>query len=487
MGKRYHFGYWWILPSNNSSTIQSEDIDIGEIFKIAGIISFNETSEISLELFVEPKNTIYFHEHYFNRDIPIICGIANSIKEGEVTTLLNCTNSGHSYSQLVSQKYSCKVAICHPKIAYYTKPTFKKVVFQHSQLNNWLRSSLDKGTIDIKLTVGEYRIRIYSDISTQRDHYSINKNQSVWMEFQSDSESNLEQWMEQVISPIGHFLTLATDHKSKITYLGFFSEDEVLDERDRSIPFAIFINGLDVINNKLTSSRLQEWEIFFSYEDITKKTNISVEDVLINWFALLKKTKSNQDNLIYLYTASKNLDYYQEPIFLNIVQALELYYNYKLQDDNLAMNQLSSDEFDSLKNLMKDTLLNSDLKIKEWVDEKIEYAFQNQSKKTLIDKLSSICELTSVVSKSLFQDSNKFCIKVRDTRNYYTHYGSGMKKKAYHGEELYWLTQAVSYLLLCCLLMEVKFDVSNIESILSRNNRYNFAKNKIQELFTSTS
>jgi hypothetical protein len=58
------------------------------------------------------------------------------------------------------------------------------------------------------------------------------------------------------------------------------------------------------------------------------------------WFSLLDTTISNTDSLVYLYNADKYVtEFYLEPRFLNMVQALDLYYDRKLSK-NLSVGSL---------------------------------------------------------------------------------------------------------------------------------------------------
>ena len=87
-----------------------------------------------------------------------------------------------------------------------------------------------------------------------------------------------------------------------------------------------------------------------------------------------------------------------------------------------------------------------------------------------------------VVSRDFSGDIDKLCKRIKDTRNYYTHYGKKSREKAAEGEDLYWLSQSGSYLLLYFLLIEIGFKSEEIDKFLNRNSAYQFAKDRVKQL-----
>jgi ApeA N-terminal domain 1 len=246
--------------------------------------------------------------------------------------------------------------------------------------------------------------------------------------------------------------------------------------------YQVIVSGL-AFDEAAKTSILYENDMIFGYEDISEY-NHSFESILNNWFALFDRANNNNDNIVYLYTANKYIKGYQEPIFLNIVQALELYY------DNILNKQLSStseasvseDDLKAIEDILSASLEQISDNAKQWIEDKIDYARRNPNSSTAIQKWKQMFNHAIPLSTDFSCNIDRLCKKIKDTRNYYTHYGKNLRDKAAKGEDLYWLTSSVSYLLLYFLLIEIGFKPEDIQNILSRNNEYNFFKDKIKQL-----
>lgn len=71
--------------------------------------------------------------------------------------------------------------------------------------------------------------------------------------------------------------------------------------------------------------------------------------------------------------------------------------------------------------------------------------------------------------KKVIKDPADFIKKVKDSRNYYTHFDSKLKKKAAKGGDLYYLTERMKLLLTCCLLNIIGFNNNLIQQLLKKN------------------
>lgn len=72
-------------------------------------------------------------------------------------------------------------------------------------------------------------------------------------------------------------------------------------------------------------------------------------------------------------------------------------------------------------------------------------------------------------------DENSFIKQVRNTRNYLTHYDKSLQGKAIKGEDLYWLTQTLEFLLQACFLKGLGFSTEQCVALFKRNKQYQFA------------
>jgi ApeA N-terminal domain 1 len=151
---------------------------------------------------------------------------------------------------------------------------------------------------------------------------------------------------------------------------------------------------------------------------------------------------------------------------------------------DMIENPLPESEFNKIQKDIEEMLESQSPEVSEWIMKKIKYSKPKKSEdKSLIIKLKDICKKASPVFDDFRVDLDDFSEKVRDTRNYYTHYGKQLREKASTGEDLYWLTQGISYLLLYCLLLELGFTPDHVHDMLKNNNKYLFAVNEVARMF----
>lgn len=111
-------------------------------------------------------------------------------------------------------------------------------------------------------------------------------------------------------------------------------------------------------------------------------------------------------------------------------------------------------------------------KHKEFVRQKI-----SNNEKSLLLRIEELSNEKTEIITPIAHDLEKFTKKIRDSRNYYTHYGKSGKKKAAHGVKLHWLTEKLSILLQACLLDELGFTPEQQIKLFSKNEHYNDLRN----------
>jgi ApeA N-terminal domain 1 len=307
------------------------------------------------------------------------------------------------------------------------------------------------------------------------------------IEIKSPQELTIHEWLEKFISPIRDLLTLSTDSATQLTSLKLsLVGQRGIDRTSKYTYVTVLINGLKA-KSDISKTALSSHEIIFSFPYLVRH-GYQLEDVFSKWFCLLDKTSNNTDNLIHLYKANKYREVFDSiPTFLNISQALELYYNSILGltlPTDMIENPLPESEFNKIQKDIEKMLESQSPEVSEWIMKKIKYSKPKKSEdKSLIIKLKDICKKASPVFDDFRVDLDDFSKKVRDTRNYYTHYGKQLREKASTEEDLYWLTQGISYLLLYCLLLELGFTPDHVHDMLKNNNKYLFAVNEVARIF----
>lgn len=196
-------------------------------------------------------------------------------------------------------------------------------------------------------------------------------------------------------------------------------------------------------------------EYLLKYDDVKDKYS----DIMNKWFLLNEDLKPAFDllygNIFNYSTSSVNK-------FLNMAQAVETFHAI-LKDYNLFSQQEWKERIKNITELLDENL-------KSWI--KNELAFSNRPK--LIDRLKKLFEdFPKDMFKKIIEDHEKFCINVKNTRNYYTHYPKKLSKKAYKGSDLYSLTEKLKIFFICCLLKEIGLNQDVIIKVLERYKHYN--------------
>lgn len=182
-------------------------------------------------------------------------------------------------------------------------------------------------------------------------------------------------------------------------------------------------------------------------------------DMLTNWLSkaeILAPVYSTYFGPLY------NDRLFNEFRFLSLIQALETYHRRTINNFSL-----SSEEF---KKRTTAVLAGTPEEYKKWIKQKL--AFANEP--SLHDRLKDILGVLGPLPMKFIPNQDAFCQRVRDTRNYYTHYGEKLKAKAATRDELWWITQRLVMLADLCLLRELGFSHDEMGALIDRNGRYAF-------------
>jgi len=84
-------------------------------------------------------------------------------------------------------------------------------------------------------------------------------------------------------------------------------------------------------------------------------------------------------------------------------------------------------------------------------------------------------ELDEKTARLISQNPEEFIDRIVATRNYFTHYTTGLKRKAFDGDALYYAYQKLRILLIILLLKEVGLDESVIRRAVCQNNELTYS------------
>ena len=157
---------------------------------------------------------------------------------------------------------------------------------------------------------------------------------------------------------------------------------------------------------------------------------------------------------------------FMESYFLSIAQAVESYHRLKIN----TLKTSSQDHKDKLEEIY-DAVPE---KHRDWLKEKL--AFSHEP--TLKDRLDELITIHKGIIQPFLCDANNinnFTKRIKNTRNYYTHYDQSLDGKYAKGSELFRLAQVLSFLLLSCLLSELGCTSERCVELVSKSNHYKYS------------
>jgi hypothetical protein len=216
------------------------------------------------------------------------------------------------------------------------------------------------------------------------------------------------------------------------------------------VPTSIDLYYVENINSFKNKNRHFR-EFLFSYDDI----KLDFEKIIQKWFNQKVTMDSITDLFFYNFNNPKKFDVNS---FLNIIHAVETFHR------RFYLNESISKEEHKIR--LK-TIIKSVPEIYQtWIETKL--GFSNEP--SLQERLEVLLELISVDFLKLFiEDKEKFIKQLKDSRNYYTHYSTDLKKKALPIFELYSLTERLKIILIFLILYKTGFADSQIIELIKRN------------------
>lgn len=250
------------------------------------------------------------------------------------------------------------------------------------------------------------------------------------------------------------FWDYITTIKSFLT-LAFFSEpniEELSFKKDETFLKVIY----DHQNNSIPKPKSHKRHFLFDYKIIEPE----FVNIFKKWYELNKTIDPVMGILLELFS-NRNVN--NENKFLNVMQAIETFHR-------RTRNNEKEDQ-PTFKAKITDIISTSPEKYKNWLKEKL--LFSNEP--TLKERLEELfSEIDTSLIKHLFPDHIKLITQAKDTRNYYTHFGVTLERKAVKKVELYYLTERFKLLLLILLLKETNIDEQKATKIIIESSHFLF-------------
>ena len=456
-------GFWWI-PSNPDS-------------KLAGIFSRSKENGMSLNLigsFYDEGNIITTSKKY-----PVIFGITNNKK----ITLINCsvTNSSFSTSGFSSLKCRVDKVFIGAYLHFPEEDLFYKVEVQYTYLTNWI-GEIQFTTSNISTeTHEEYQIvcrlpkayafsskqaclKLKYDLDGENNFLKIDLCKKITLEIEVEVDLPFEEFITQFVYPIQNFLTFVTGKPNALERIDVYSRQKnTISHNNQNISLPIQAIGNQIYHGEDRKENLQLSDVLFGFQDVKDKFG----EVIDNWI----KTYECFETTCNIYFGIQYQDrLYLEQKFLSIAQAVESFHRHSPAFKTMVVPK------EEHKKKIDIIIKNTPQEYQEWLKQKL--SFSNEP--SLHSRLSEMIESVKESIEPLVGDLDLFIKKVKDTRNYLTHYDKSSKKKAVQGVDLFWLIQSLSFLLQALLLAELGFSKEEIKGFISSKSMFNFVRDNLK-------
>lgn len=439
-------GRWW-LPNDNHNSIP-------------GILNYNLMDGASLELF-----GILPYEN--PRKIEIIHGCTS---HGTKITLYSCFQTKRSVTPTIDLNHSTIYAnVIFDGIHFESLEgiKFSEISFHCSNLDEWTWTNgfdIDDSENNvvkieyklpppIKVNVNEDYELVLNPI-TSRPEICLVQNEAIIRQkiYVKIINRNLQSFEEHFkkIRHIRNFLSLGVG--KAVGIIEIFGTVEVYNNENGEI-----VNFSKI---RIYNSILQEYyhkkivfppNMLFNFRMIEK----DFDKYLNNW----ENKKELLDEVFNLYFSTiYNPKMYYEQVFLNFMHAIESYHrkstsNAKIEDSEHKIR-------------IKSILESVDEEYRPWLKEKL--CFSNEP--TLVARLREIINNEIPFISSIIDSNDDFIKKIRDTRNYLTHFDKSLKNKSATGIELIEINSKLKIIIEYYFLIEIGFEASIANDLIVSNN-----------------
>jgi hypothetical protein len=449
-------GLWWI-PGNDDD-------------QVAGFMTFSPEEGVRLSLI---GSTRAFTEFGSAGDREVIVGVTT---DGKEITLVDCLPSNEviSWPGIPTQEFRATTALVGAHFPSVQALNFNKIAIRYSYLADWAGISGFRREIDTKDNqFTELRLTYVfpEDLMAEVDFgnlcltYAFNTagdllrdavlHQEVFIRAERNEPTPLDVWHSLAIGPLQNFLTLATARPNSIVNLtGFSPENAVTTSRgEREIPIEILFRQF---YDQRERQRLIPHDMLFMLNEIQGR----FDSVLRDWLRVAERLRAVCDSFFGVkYAPEMSL----ERQFLGIVQAAEAYHRTMIKNKDLPEDEHAK--------RYKEVVDSAPPQHREWLDDQLKYSNDLRLRRRLKELFNS----TESIVTPLVGSRRQFVNKVVATRNFLTHLDEAAREDAATGEELFWLTKAVSTMVEACLLKDLGFPDAESEALFRRNRSYSFA------------
>lgn len=435
-------GTWWLphLP----------DVRVG------GILRFNQPDFPELSLYGAFEPILSSSDNNYE---PIILGAAS----GKSITLVGCYRNRTSFSWNGSESsgFVANRVLVGGWIEQESDLQFDKIRFEPTYLADWIGLS----GLNVNFPFGdtsrfsiEYRapelIEIYNDSAQLEIIFGVEStfagrgrkvSETTLVRYRSSEPKSIHTLLDSVVLPTQFLLNLFTTKPNFIESC-FLTRNALPHET-----FKLYYPQQNYTPRN--PGLLKNHQMLFSYSDI--QGNIGA--IFDRWDTI---SNDLRDVLSIFRRVQLSPQLFLELKFLSITQALETFHR-RTQSGGVLPKELHKRRIDHI-------VTSVSAEHREWI--KSALAFSNE--KTQIQRLDELLSLASPVMSLIVDDMTEFAKRVRNTRNYLTHFDDRLRLKAVKGSDLYWMTEHLIVLLQSSLLAILGFDIASQVPMFLRNGNF---------------
>lgn len=440
-------GVWW-LPENPKDTVP-------------GVLKFNPSTGAHLTLFGCLTDNGGFPDILGESPPPLMI---HGVGEGKQLTLLRVSNSGSAVSMpgIASQYFRSGLILEGALVGTIEEILFTQLVLDFTHLADWAQLSglsiahsrdLSQATFrkqdDVVIGLQNGVVRLSTTITWNSGSYEYSMFESSQMIIDLPHDMSFEECWKAYIHPLRNFMTISTTKPNFPTLVKGKLAGPKSDNTNRGYVKILF--GLS--NRRERESGLSPGEMLFGRLQAGSK----LQQVLDNWFRISAELEPVCD---LLFGTEYNQAMYTSQRFLNLVQGLEAYHRRRFPNEVLPAEQHRS---------RVDEVVNAAPKEHQaWLKEALRWSNEPSLKQRLVQIFERVGQCVS----ALIPDGERFIRRVRDTRNYLTHFDPSLADRAARGQDLYRLTLQVRYLLIAVILQDIGFSEQETKRLLESNQDY---------------
>lgn len=438
--------------------------------EVAGILEFDPTDGITLELIGSFKDDVWDQEY----DAPgVIHGFLGDSTFGRAVTLYKIFKTGHQarIPGYVSERFHCNVGLLGGHVQQPEQTLWDQVDVEMSRLMQW--HDVSGFTSDIVLNeagkIDDFAIRFKKptpchaslDIGElfieQRYRlpgsmfYDAHMSHRPFCRLDLTCSLGLDDVFERVVSPLQNMLTLGCDHANAIRRLTV-TNSTMNDNNNQPLDLVVAV-GTRFHENEVTDQSHAS-RMCFCFSDVQDR----FDEFAKRWFQLHQKCRSAVGLFMSQFYETKT---FVDLRFLSLINAAEAFHR-QMMPGNKEDKRAHRERIDRIAD-------NLDEGDERWVRQVLAYS----NEKSQRDRLSELLdEATDCVAPLVRGDRAKFVKQIVSTRNYLVHRDERLKEHALTGRLLWQANQVLSYLLRYLLLHETGISNSKIKEIFERSERY---------------